>query len=265
MSILGTRAKSISEMPIDGIFVIYGPQGTGKTVLASTFPKTKEKPMLYLDFLEGGTGSISVSERDNIQVVEINDLIELDEVLTDVEKGETTNANGEVVPVNFSTIVFDSATQLEYLIKDGLMKADNKTKMNLNLWGQAKQTHDQLWNLCKYLHKKTGAMIVIICHQKEIQDEENPGNNKIIPSLMSSAAYQLCAKASFVWYTKIEQEVKVDPATNEVQTVQNYVTYIDGCQAYLTKTRKPQEMKIPLKVTNLTYKKFEKNILSKLK
>jgi hypothetical protein len=82
---------------------------------------------------------------------------------------------------------------------------------------------------------------------------------------MSSAAYQLCAKASFVWYTKIEQEAKVDPTTNEVKTVQNYVTYIDGCQAYLTKTRKPKEMSIPLKVTNLTYKKFEKNILSKLK
>ena len=129
MSILGTRAKTVSEMPIDGIFVIYGPQGTGKTVLASTFPKTEEKPMLYLDFLEGGTGSISVADRENIQVVEVNDLIELDEVLTDVEKGTTVDADGKTIPAKFSTIVFDSATQLEYLIKEGRMKADNKTKM----------------------------------------------------------------------------------------------------------------------------------------
>jgi hypothetical protein len=196
--------------------------------------------------------------------VEINNFEELDEVLTDVDKGSTVDANGEIIPVQFSTIVFDSATQLEYMVKQGLMKTENKTKMNLNLWGQAKQTHDQLWNLCKYLHKKTRANIVIICHQKEIQDEENPGNNKIIPSLMNSAAYGLCAKASFVWYTKIEQDSVIDKDTQEVKTVQKYVTYIDGCQAYLTKTRKPQEMKIPLRVNNFTYKKFEDKILSQL-
>lgn len=264
MSILANRAKSVNQMPVDGIYVIYGLQGTGKTVLASTFPKTKDKPMLYLDFLEGGTGSISISERDYISVVEINDFAELDEVLTDVEKGSTTDDNGTVIPVQYSTIVFDSATQLEYLMKQYLMKAENKDKMNLNLWGQAKQGHDQLWNMCKYLHKKTGANIVIICHQKEVQDEENPGNNKIIPSLMNSAAYGLCAKASFVWYTKIEQESVIDPNNNQVVTKQNYATYIDSCQAYLSKTRKPQEMKIPLKVNNLTYGKFKKNILDKL-
>lgn len=265
MSILANRAKSINNMPIDNVYVIYGNNGTGKTVLASTFPKTQEKPMLYLDFLEGGTGSISVSERENIQVVEITDFKELDEVLTDVEKGTTIDSEtGQSIEVKYSTIVFDSATQLEYLMKQWLMKGENKDKMNLNLWGQAKQGHDQLWNLCKYLHKKTGAHIVIICHQKEVTDEENPGNNKIIPSLMNSAAYGLCAKASFVWYTKIEQENKVNPQTQQVESVQKYVTYIDGCQAYLTKTRKPQEMKIPLKVANLTYAKFKKNILDKL-
>ena len=118
MSILANRAKSVNNMPVDGIYVIYGLQGTGKTVLASTFPKTEEKPMLYLDFLEGGTGSISVTERDYINVVEINDFAELDEVLTDVEKGQTTTDSGEVVSAQFSTIVFDSATQLEYLMKD---------------------------------------------------------------------------------------------------------------------------------------------------
>jgi hypothetical protein len=81
---------------------------------------------------------------------------------------------------------------------------------------------------------------------------------------MNSAAYGLCAKASFVWYTKIEQESVIDPNTNQVVTKQNYATYIDSCQAYLSKTRKPQEMKIPLKVNNLTYGKFKKNILDKL-
>lgn len=262
MSILTDKIKKVDDLPLDNIYVIYGNNGTGKTVLASTFPKTKEKPMLYLDFLEGGTGSISKSNREFIDVVEVLDFKELDQILTDVLNGYTVDDKGKKVPVQYSTIVFDSATQLEYLMKKYLM-GDEKTQMNLNLWGQAKQTHDTLWNMCKMLNKVTGAHIVVICHQKEITDEENPGNNKIIPSIMNSASYGLCAKASFVWYTKIETEPQVGPDGKVVQ-VNNYVTYIDGCQSYLTKTRKPPEKTIPLKIKNLTYTKFKTNIIDKL-
>ena len=205
MSILSTRAKAVNEMPIDGVFVIYGDSGSGKTELASTFPKTKEKPMLILDILEGGTGSISVANRDNIQVVNIDTFQELDEVLTDVENGFTIDDAGNKLPAEYSTIVIDSATQLEYLLKKYVMESNGKDQMNLNLWGQAKNGHDQIWNLCKYLHKKTGSNIVVICLPKEVQDEKDPSFNKIIPNLMNSAAYGLCAKASFVWYTKVEK------------------------------------------------------------
>ena len=155
MSILSERAKSVQDMPIDGVFVIYGDSGSGKTELASSFPKTKEKPMLILDILEGGTGSISVANRDNIQVVNIDTFEELDEVLSDVENGYTKDASGKQVPVEYSTIVIDSATQLEFLLKKYVMESNGKDQMNLNLWGQAKNGHDQIWNLCKYLHKKT--------------------------------------------------------------------------------------------------------------
>ena len=48
MSILLQKARTVNETPIDEVYVIYGNAGTGKTVLASTFPKTKEAPMLYI-------------------------------------------------------------------------------------------------------------------------------------------------------------------------------------------------------------------------
>jgi hypothetical protein len=136
--------------------------------------------------------------------------------------------------------------------------------MNLNLWGQAKTSHEQIWNLSKYLHKKTGALIVIIAHQKEVQDEENSSFNKVIPSLMNSAAYALCAKASFVWYTKVETEKVIDAKTNEVKDEIKYFTYLDAHPYLLTKTRKPQEMTVPNKVQNLTFDKFKKNVLDKM-
>ena len=83
MSILSERARAVQDMPIDGVFVIYGDSGSGKTELASTFPKTKEKPMLLLDILEGGTGSISVANQDNIQVVKIDNYSGPKKVLLD--------------------------------------------------------------------------------------------------------------------------------------------------------------------------------------
>ena len=265
MSILSERAKSVQEMPIDGVFVIYGDSGSGKTELASTFPKTKEKPMLILDILEGGTGSISVGNRDNIQVVNIDTFQELDEVLTDVENGVTIDASGAKVPVEFSTIVIDSATQLEYLLKQYVLETNGKDQMNLNLWGQAKNGHDQMWNMIKYLNKKTGANMVVICLPKEVQDEKDPSFNKIIPNLMNSAAYGLCAKASFVWYTKVEKESVVDPKTQEVKEEKKFFTYIDAHPYLLTKCRKPKEVQIPEKVQNLSYDKFKKNVIDKIK
>lgn len=264
MSILSERSKTIAETSIDGVFVIYGGPGTGKTVLASTFPKSKEKPMLILDILEGGTGSISSSHSEHVRVVDVNTFLELNSILTDVENGYTVNEKNEKIPVAFSTIVFDSATQLEFLMKKYLMESNQKDTMNLNLWGQARTSHEQIWNLAKYLHKKTGALIVIIAHQKEIQDDENSSFNKVIPSLMNGAAYALCAKASFVWYTKVETEKVIDTKTNEVKDEIRYLTYLDAHPYLLTKTRKPQELSVPAKVQNLTYDKFKKNVLDKL-
>lgn len=260
MSVLTTKAKAVKDMPVDEVYVIYGLQGTGKTVLASTFPKTKEKPMLYLDILEGGTGSISYAERENIEVVPITSFEEINEVFKDVINGYTVDDSGKKIPVAYSTIVIDTATQLEFLLKKGLMENAKKDQMTLQLWGYASQEHDEIWNAARTIHQTTGTRVVVLCHQKEISDEENPGNNKIIPSLMSKAAYGLCAKASFVWYTKIE-EVTTMGADGKAKREAKYYTYIDGCQAYLSKTRKPKEMKIPLKIANLTYKKFKANIL----
>lgn len=265
MSILSTRAKTVQEMPLDGVFVIYGDSGSGKTELASSFPKTKEKPLLLLDILEGGTGSISEANQENVIVVNIDNFKDLDEILTDVERGYTIDEQGNQIPAVYSTIVIDSATQLEFLLKKFVMDSNGKDSMNLNLWGQAKNGHDQLWNMCKYLHKKTGANIVVICLPKEIQDEKDPSFNKIIPNLMSSAAYGLCAKASFVWYTKVEKETKVDAQTQEVKEETKFMTYIDAHPYLLTKCRKPKELQIPGKIQNLTYAKFKKNVIDKIK
>ena len=265
MSILTERAKPLTKAKNDNIFVIYGDEGTGKTVIASTFPKTADKHMLYLDILEGGVGSIPTAERDFIDVVPIESFDEVDSIFTDILNGYTIDKSGKQIDVAYSTLVIDSATQLEYLMKQYLMNAAGKNKMNLQLWGEAGNQHDNLWNACKALTKKCNDMnIVIICHQKEEKNEDNPDFAKLIPSLMTKAAHSLCAKASYVWYTKLINEQIIDPKTNEVRDVVKFATIIDADPYLLTKCRKPPEKKIPHEVNNLTYKSFKANILDKL-
>ena len=225
-NVLQERKKRASEAPIDEVYIIYGKSGTGKTVVASTFPKTKEAPMLYLDILEGGIGSVDNKDKELIDWVPIESFEEVDQVLEDVINGYSL-VDGKKIPVKYSTIVIDSLTQLEYLIKKYLKTSSNKSSMTLQLWGQAKDSQEDVYNLLKYLHMKTGARVVAIAHEKELSDDNNPEFNTIIPSLMTSSSVSLCAKASFVWYTKIEKEDKVDE-NNNVVTKTSFVTYISA-------------------------------------
>ena len=263
MSILQERKKRASEAPVDEVYIIYGKSGTGKTVVASTFPKTKEAPMLYLDILEGGIGSVDNKDKELIDWVPIETFEELDEILEDVVRGYSI-VDGKQIPVKYSTIVLDSLTQLEYLIKKHLKTASNKASMTLQLWGQMKDSQEDVYNLLKYLHMKTGAKVIGIAHEKELKDDNNPDFNTVIPSLMTSSSVSLCAKASFVWYTKIEREDVVDKATGNVVEQTNFVTYISAHPYLVTKCRKPKDFKVPEKVVDMSYAKFKANVLDKM-
>lgn len=261
-SVLGTRAKRVNELPFDKVFVIYGKSGTGKTTLASTFPKTKERPLYILDVLENGTGSIGLDDRENVIVVPIESFEEVDQVLTDFENGYTFDEDGNKVEIHPGTIVLDSATQLEYLMKKYLMSAEKKDRMNLNLWGQVKNTHDMLWNASKYLSRKLDCYFVTITHEKDDKDEENPAFNKVVPSLAKGGTESLTAKASFIWYTTIETDTKI--VDGKAEKEDRFVTYIGPASYLVTKCRKPKEVSIPQKVRDLTFDRFYRNVIQKI-
>ena len=111
---------------------------------------------------------------------------------------------------------------------------------------------------------KTGAKVIGIAHEKELKDDNNPDFNTVIPSLMTSSSVSLCAKASFVWYTKIEREDVVDKATGNVVEQTNFVTYISAHPYLVTKCRKPKDFKVPEKVVDMSYAKFKANVLDKM-
>ena len=256
------RRRNAALEPVDETYLLYGDSGTGKTFVASTFPKTPELPLAYVNILEDGIGSAELEDREMIEIVDLENFEEVDDFFTDVYNGYCVDDEGKKHDVKFSAIAIDSVTNLEFLIKKYLKDASGKQTMTVNLWGQKTDTDEALYNLVKSLTRKLKIPIVLIAHTKKISDDDNPQFNKEIPSLQERTARSLAAKCSFVWFTKVEVESHVVEG-KMVQDIGHY-TYIDTHPYLLTKARKPASMKIPLKVRNLRYDTFKKNILDKI-
>ncbi len=262
MSVYLKKRRRADTEKIDETFLIYGNSGAGKTYLSSTFPKTVEKPLLYIDILEGGIGSTDLVDRPKIEIIPIETFVELDELLTDVYNGFTIDAEKNIkVPMIFSSIVIDSVTNLEHLLKNHLKKQSNKSTMTINLWGQKADSDETIYNLIKSLYRKLDIPIVAIAHSKKLKDENNSNFNIEIPTLQERTAKSLAAKMSYVWYLKIETATKV--VNGAIEKTDAFVTTIDRHPYLLTKCRKPKSMVIPQKVANLSYDKFKANIIDK--
>lgn len=265
-SILLSCAKKVEDVTPPRTFVIYGPNGTGKTALASTFPKTKDKPMLYLDIGENGVASISYADRENIDVIQVEDADQFKTILDEIYDGVVTDDQGNNVKLEYSSLVIDGVTNLESFMKKKILADVGKSKMTLNEYGILSQDQNNILidGLLTSIQKKYPEMyIVLVVHPKDDNDEDHPERNKVIPNVISGTAYKLCAKAENVWYTSIITDQVEDPTTNEVRTEETFVTYIGQQGGLLTKTRKPKEIKIPLKARDWSFAKYAA-LLSKI-
>lgn len=242
----GLDVLTDADVPNDyGKWLIHGPQGSGKTTLASTIAAVG--PTLFIDLVgEKGIRSFAgASYAKNIKIVRPDSVTALDDVFWALNKGDHP----------YKAVVLDSATSaqkmtMRYLlghdetavreIKQGTAPADMRT------WGQAL---DVMTDMATFWFGLADAdrpqpMHVVMTAQTKI-NEDDFGNTIRVPDVQKGALSLLLAAPDYVIYTDVEDNP--DAMGDDSEPPVHHIVRFGSHPEYRTKARIPVPLrgKIP--------------------
>ena len=210
LSIPGVNLMGAEDVPNDyGRWLLHGPQGSGKTTLASTIAGAGKT--LFVDFTgEKGIRSFQGAPyAKNITVARPDSITALDDLFWALDKGDH----------DFNAGVLDSLTSVQkmamrYLlghdetavreIKQGTAPGDIRT------WGQALDimvdTATFWFGLADGDRKKP--MHVIMTAQTKITEDENTGMTTRTPDVQKGALSITLAAPDYILYTDVEENME---------------------------------------------------------
>ena len=229
-------------------YVIYGKSGTGKTTLASSFPK----PMLLIDVDDRGTDSIS--DVEDIDVVEIETFDQLEDLYYWLLDN----------PDEYKTVVMDTVTQLQEIVIKDVMRAKKKDleragdwgSMTKRDWGDASQ---KMKHWIVNFRNLPVEMVFIAQDRRDLDDEEDAESMlipEIGPRLMGSVAKLLNAAVNVIAYTFIRlQLTKIDEGKGKTSTKRKiqYCLKLGPDPIVTTKVRKPKGARLQSVIVDPTY------------
>ena len=186
--------------------LIYGPSGAGKTHFAATAPK----PV----FLSAEAGLLSTLNAggDPVDFAEIKSLQDLFEAYETLKKGDH----------KYETVVIDSISEINEIIKESLTAQNTNQKMKLDDWGTLAT------KIRGILRKFRDLDMHVIFIAQETPDKDENRVVKWKPSLNGKAADEIAYYMDIVGYVYIDQEGNHKITTNAEQK-------------YVTKSRVPLE------------------------
>ena len=230
------RAVDVRKLQHCNLWVLYGKSNSGKTWIASTFPK----PLLYLQIGDDGLNTIANVEGIRVITIDnVSDLKDVAEELMDDTKYKT------VVCDTFSLVVNEWTS--EKVIGKG-------KRMTQQLWGDLKTDQEELIKLMHKLARKR--IVVLTCHEStdaivDMGDEITPD---VRPSVSNGARTYLEGMANYgIHTTKIVKEVTKGNVTKEMV---KYAADIGPNPYYWTKLQVDPSIKIPKRIINPSYEKF---------
>ena len=229
-------AVDIHELGQRNLWVIYGKSNSGKTYVASTFPK----PMLYPRI--GDDGSNTIARVEGIKGVPLNSTKQLKDIAKELQKDKA-----------YKTIVVDTFSLLTNEWVDENVIKKNK-RMTQQFWGDLRTETEEL---VKEMHKLARKHIVVLtCHEATdaidgMEDEIAPD---VRPSVSKGARTYLEGMANYgIHTTRIVKEVTKGNTTKEVV---KYAADIGPNPYYWTKLQIDPSIKVPSRIINPTYDKF---------
>ena len=235
-------AVDIQELGQRNLWVLYGKSNSGKTYVASTFPK----PLLYLQI--GDDGSNTIANVKGIKAVSLSTVKELKDISKELLKDKI-----------YKTVVVDTFSLLVNEWTDQNVISKNK-KMTQQAWGDLKTETEEV---IKAMHKVAKRHIVVLtCHESTdaIEGMEDEIAPDIRPSVSKGARTYLEGMANYgIHTTKITKEVTKGNTTKEVV---KYAADIGPNPYYWTKLQIDPSIKVPKRIINPTYDKFMEIIKS---
>lgn len=241
----GLALSGVGDQKDAGRWLIHGPQGAGKSTLASTIAGVGKT--LYLDLVgEKGTRSFEGSpDAANIDIIRPDSITALDDIYWALAAGEH----------GYKAVVIDSLTSVQkmtmrYLlghdetavreIKQGTAPADMRT------WGQAL---DVMIDVATFWHgladgQRTEPMHVVMTAQTKL-GEDDFGNSTRTPDVQKGALSITLAAPDYVVYCDVEENL--DAMGDDTQPPTRHIVRFGADPAYRTKARLPHNMrgKIP--------------------
>jgi phage nucleotide-binding protein len=242
------RIKSVGSIERVGSHAIYGRAGSGKTTLASTFPK----PLLLLDINDRGTDSIA--DIKGIDVIEIETLDDIEEIYYMLRERN-----------KYKTLVFDTVTEMQKIVMKDVMQSKKKSTDRLGDWGSmARKDWGEVSGVMnKWItdFRDLPLETVFLAQErvKNVSDEEEDNDNQLTPevgpAVMPSIATTLNAAVNvigntFIRMKKASKLVKGKRITTHTPT---YCLRVGPNPIYSTKIRKPRSAEAPAYIEDPTF------------
>lgn len=236
-----SRIVGISETLGDVSMILYGRSGTGKTTIASTFPK----PILILDIKEEGTDSIADYSDDEIKVLPVESWDDIEQMYWYLESGKHP----------FKSVVIDTVTQMQELcLKDQLQQA-GKDFASQQIWGNVA---GQMKTWTMNFRDLTGLQVAFLAqdrvHDTDSDDDDEQIDPSVGPRLSPSVASTLNAAVKVIGYTYIQEVVK--KSSTGITRDKEYRLRVGPHPYYITKIRKPKNKECPEYIPDPTFDKI---------
>jgi hypothetical protein len=246
-NIAGLDLAKPDEMPEDyGRWLIHGPQGSGKTTLASTIGKLGKT--LFIDTTgEKGIRSFrGTAHAKNIEIARPTSIKSFDDVFWALDKGEH----------DYDAVVIDSLTGIQKMtmrfllghsetavreIKSGTAPADIRT------WGQSLDvmvdTATFWFGLADGNRPESNKkpMHVVMTAQTKVIDDEVSMTTTRTPDVQKGALSMVLASPDYILYT--EEEENEDAIGDDTQPATRHIVRFGGHPGYRTKARVPANLR----------------------